>query len=726
MSHAALDHLKRHALLWIGLGCFAMTVLFVNPFREASIRDDWAYAQMVQHLLATGEYRLNEWAAANMPFQVFFGALFARLLGFSYSTLRISTLTFSFAGLIAFYHLAKEHGFNRTRSGLLTLCLLASPLYLHFSFNFMTDVPFLACEIVALLLYTRAVRLRSYPLMILASVAAAASILTRQFGIAFIPGLLCLWVFSRERRRQAFFYFAGIAIPAIAAAWQLYVGILRPNWTTRGLHHLLFQYYTDPGFMLTNTLWRPIEFVQYLALFLLPLILPAMFAFVADLRKSGLRAIDMKSLRFNTVLLGLLATALLTGAFYERFANQFSLFIPYIEGSLDSFLGLRQHDLKHFLLMLVTLIGGILFARIFLLRYRDGQTWKSLSAGERLLDWVTLFFFSMHVIYFKVSDEYLLVLLPYVLIALGRHLGDWLSRMSIATGIACLVVMAASAAWTRTALERSEAYFSGGEFARSSGISPREIYSSWEWDSSYRFYDYVADPGDSVFPHMKNLDLTGDYFDRWLVEQRAKAQIWVTETHPAPQEKWQILKTFNYRDLFFRNIRVNVVRRWTARADYWFAEHLEQASIEAPGKEYVTASAFSISDTIRPVIFEHPPSRISFNLEMPQRAFLCFGVALDPQTWNPDRSDGVEFQIFVLDESGREKVFWKAIDPGHGIADRKWYDEAIDLSGYAGKRVTLEFVTTPGPNSNNAFDWAGWSNPSLVTDYPELHYDLIK
>jgi len=49
-------HFWKHALLWIGLGVFALTILFVNTFRETAVQDDWAYALTVKHLLETGKY----------------------------------------------------------------------------------------------------------------------------------------------------------------------------------------------------------------------------------------------------------------------------------------------------------------------------------------------------------------------------------------------------------------------------------------------------------------------------------------------------------------------------------------------------------------------------------------------------------------------------------------------------------------------------------------------
>src|SRR5262245_61557781 len=79
--------------MWLLLSCFLLTIAVVNPLRETGTwSDDFAYARMVRHLLETGEYRLDHWASANMPVQIYWAAGLSRILGYSFITLRISTL----------------------------------------------------------------------------------------------------------------------------------------------------------------------------------------------------------------------------------------------------------------------------------------------------------------------------------------------------------------------------------------------------------------------------------------------------------------------------------------------------------------------------------------------------------------------------------------------------------------------------------------------------------
>lgn len=208
--------------------------MYINPFREAEVDDDWAYALMVRHLLNTGQYRLHDWATANMPFQVYWGALFARLGGpfHFHSSLRLSTLVLWAVALVAFYLLCHEHALDHNQAGLLTLGLFSSPLALEMSFSFMSDIPYLSCLIIALYLYTRAWRLERYDLMFAASLAGSAAILTRQFGAVIIAGVILVWLATENRARTFMLATTGLVLPLTAFGWQLHMGLKAATWAT--------------------------------------------------------------------------------------------------------------------------------------------------------------------------------------------------------------------------------------------------------------------------------------------------------------------------------------------------------------------------------------------------------------------------------------------------------------------------------------------------------------
>jgi len=116
----------------------------------------------------------------------------------------------------------------------------------------------------------------------------------------------------------------------------------------------------------------------------------------------------------------------------------------------------------------------------------------------------------------------------------------------------------------------------------------------------------------------------------------------------------------------------------------------------------------------QPVLWAHAFSCLHSTVRVPVKGVLKFGVALSPETWDKE-GDGVEFVITVSTAETMEQVYWRAVDPAHNPEDRRWFEEQVDLSHYAGQEVLLTLNTYP--RSNNSWDWAGWGHP-IITGLP--------
>lgn len=136
----------------------------------------------------------------------------------------------------------------------------------------MSDIPFVAWMLLALLLYVRGIRRNSASVMFLGSLAACCAIGTRQFGVAMVGGLVAVCLFSRTRPRTRLML-AALAIPLLAGIAQVYVGIKYPNPTQAGCMVLMHQFYKSPlHIILEEYFWRCSMIVQYLEIALLPLL----------------------------------------------------------------------------------------------------------------------------------------------------------------------------------------------------------------------------------------------------------------------------------------------------------------------------------------------------------------------------------------------------------------------------------------------------------------------
>jgi hypothetical protein len=123
-----------------------------------------------------------------------------------------------------------------------------------------------------------------------------------------------------------------------------------------------------------------------------------------------------------------------------------------------------------------------------------------------------------------------------------------------------------------------------------------------------------------------------------------------------------------------------------------------------------------IDGELREVLFQHAPGEVTYPVLVPDGATLCFGLGLDPSVWSPERGDGVRFGVEIRGGDADNLVFDTYIDPKNDAEAQSWIDECVSLQEFAGKNVQLSFVTLPGPAGDATYDWAGWSNPVLLTE----------
>jgi 4-amino-4-deoxy-L-arabinose transferase-like glycosyltransferase len=181
------------ALLAI-VAAFAAGWLLVRPHVNVPVIDDWVYAWSVEHLLKTGRLQVLEISAFYPIAQILWGALFARLAGFSFVVLRGSTVALAVFGCWSVYLTLRELDCRRSTALLGALALAFDPTFFALSFSFMTDVPFVSFSTMALYWYVRAIRRSESFSVWVGCLCAMAAFLTRPIGIvvplAFLPALL--------------------------------------------------------------------------------------------------------------------------------------------------------------------------------------------------------------------------------------------------------------------------------------------------------------------------------------------------------------------------------------------------------------------------------------------------------------------------------------------------------------------------------------------------------
>jgi hypothetical protein len=103
------------------------------------INDDWSYIRSALHLAQTGHIAYYGWTSPILGWQLYLGALFIKLFGFSFSVVRFSVLLVAAATVYLLHRILVQCGINEGNATIGTLTFALSPLYLPLAFSFMSD-----------------------------------------------------------------------------------------------------------------------------------------------------------------------------------------------------------------------------------------------------------------------------------------------------------------------------------------------------------------------------------------------------------------------------------------------------------------------------------------------------------------------------------------------------------------------------------------------------------
>jgi hypothetical protein len=132
--------------------------LISRPYANMGVCDDWPYILMAQHLAATGHIVYNGWATAMLGWQLYLAAAFIKLVGFSFTTVRMSTLLVAIVLAFVLQRTLVLADINERNATIGTLCLVLSPLYLMLSVTFMSDITGLFAVVLCLYCCLRALQ----------------------------------------------------------------------------------------------------------------------------------------------------------------------------------------------------------------------------------------------------------------------------------------------------------------------------------------------------------------------------------------------------------------------------------------------------------------------------------------------------------------------------------------------------------------------------------------
>ncbi|MBM2813383.1 MAG: hypothetical protein HW421_145 [Ignavibacteria bacterium] len=168
------------ASVWIGL------IFIVDPTGEFPLNDDWLYAKSVLILITNSHIKLMDYISMTLLSNIIWGALFCKLFGFSFLTLRVSNLVISYIGIGIFYVILRLFGLKRLVAYLFTGILAFNPIFFSISYTFMTDNFFLTVILLSFLFFVFYLKYDSNYYLIPAIFFSVVATLSRQIGL-FLP-----------------------------------------------------------------------------------------------------------------------------------------------------------------------------------------------------------------------------------------------------------------------------------------------------------------------------------------------------------------------------------------------------------------------------------------------------------------------------------------------------------------------------------------------------------
>ena len=421
---------KSEIIYFILLSAVWITMtICVNPSGDFPLNDDWAYGKTVQSLVEKGEFQISDWAAPNLFSQIFWGALFCLPFGFSFTALRLSTLTLGLIGVLATYGLLRETNSTPKLAFFGALLVAVNPLYFGLSNTFMTDVPFFAFAAVAIYLLIQGLRRNSGTEIFWGIIIASIALLVRQLGIAIFLAFSCAYIINkginiRNIIKGFSFSLLGLFLQISYQKWlQLIEGT--PALYGKQASNIFNIIFTNLGDALLNIGYRSPIALIYLGLFIFPLL---MILFLMKLKEFNYKDKILTIFSLSTlsmVLIGLLIFKHKRMPLSNNVLNDFGLGPLTLRGGSYMSHLMVPTALEVFwkILTVIGVIGAVML--ILYLFWVFWQFYSDFKQSRFNNNWLTIFIIAAGLIYFLplgiggFFDRYLIFLVPLSLMLIS-------------------------------------------------------------------------------------------------------------------------------------------------------------------------------------------------------------------------------------------------------------------------------------------------------------------
>ena len=296
-------------LIITSMWCVSLCV--INPLGHFPLNDDWSYGLTVRHLIENGGFHPTANTAMPLVTNVLWGSLFCIPTGFSFTALRLSTLTASLLGIILVYLLMRDICQTRWRAVITAVTLASNPIYYALSNTFMTDNLYIAITLAAALFFARDLRDSSGLDLVMATTLAIAATLSRQLAIA-VPLSFALCVIVRRGCTRANILRGAMPVLVCVVALVTFQHWLAESRRLPAEYNVkiqgLFGALSSPKTLVLVLVKNTFVGLLYLGLFLLPVLV---LAFVDVWQSHRRQVTGILTAALATMVLGIAGFALL-------------------------------------------------------------------------------------------------------------------------------------------------------------------------------------------------------------------------------------------------------------------------------------------------------------------------------------------------------------------------------------------------------------------------------
>lgn len=142
------------------MAAVALSLWLAHPGAEMGFDDDFSYIWSARVLAQTGHVTYNGWAAMMLGWQLYLGALWIKVFGFSISHVHASMLVVALPTAALMQRTFRRMGLTEINATLATLSMALSPFFLPLAYSFMSDLPGLFGFVLCLYSCLRAMQAR--------------------------------------------------------------------------------------------------------------------------------------------------------------------------------------------------------------------------------------------------------------------------------------------------------------------------------------------------------------------------------------------------------------------------------------------------------------------------------------------------------------------------------------------------------------------------------------